>query len=72
MRPSGRALDALRERHHPTHFNLDQALHATERIGPDRAYFIHIGHEMKHSEIEGRLPEGVELAWDGLVLGGGG
>lgn len=62
-------LDALRERHHPTHFNLDQALSAAARIGPDRAWFIHIGHEMKHGEISARLPEGVGLAFDGLVLG---
>ncbi|CAE7803685.1 lipB, partial [Symbiodinium necroappetens] len=47
-------LDALRERHHPTHFNLDQALSAAARIGPERAWFIHIGHEMKHAEISER------------------
>lgn len=63
------ALDALRERHHPTHFNIEQALDAAHRIGPERAYFIHIGHEMKHAEMNGRLPEGVALAHDGLVLG---
>jgi len=61
-------LDALRERHHPTHFSLNQALSATERIGPDAAYYIHIGHEMKHAEIEEKLPEGVHLAFDGLEL----
>ena len=62
-------LDMLRERHHPTHLNLDQALDMAERIGPDQTWFIHMAHDISHAELESRLPEGVQLAWDGQRLG---
>lgn len=63
-------LDALRERHHPTHFTLHQAINAAERIGAARTYFVHMAHDLKHDETEASLPEGMHLAYDGLVLGG--
>jgi phosphoribosyl 1,2-cyclic phosphate phosphodiesterase len=62
------ALDALRERPHPTHFSLDEALKVVERLGPDRAYFTHICHDLPHAATCARLPAGVELAYDGLVV----
>ena len=62
-------LDALRHRHHPTHLTLDQAVHVAERVGADRTYFIHMAHELGHAQTEGDLPDGIRLAYDGLVLG---
>ena len=61
-------LDALRERPHPTHFTLDQAVDATARIAPARAYFTHMCHDLPHEATCRRLPQGMELAYDGLVL----
>jgi phosphoribosyl 1,2-cyclic phosphate phosphodiesterase len=61
-------LDALRERPHTTHFSVPEAIRAAARIGADRTYFTHISHELGHSETCARLPRGVELAYDGLVL----
>ncbi|MGE0451404.1 MAG: MBL fold metallo-hydrolase [Vicinamibacterales bacterium] len=61
-------LDALRERPHPTHFSLSEALRAAERIGAARTYFTHVCHDLPHAETCARLPAGVELAYDGLVL----
>jgi phosphoribosyl 1,2-cyclic phosphate phosphodiesterase len=61
-------LDALRERAHSTHFSVDQALAVVHRLGPDRAYFTHICHDLAHDATNARLPAGVELAYDGLVL----
>ena len=61
-------LDALRERRHPTHFSLDEAIDATRRIGPRRAYFTHMCHDLAHAATCARLPAGMELAYDGLVL----
>lgn len=61
-------LDALRDRPHPTHFTVAEALDVVKRLAPERAYFTHICHELSHAETCARLPEGVELAYDGLVL----
>ena len=61
-------IDALRDRPHPTHFSVSEALEAVERIAPRRAYFTHICHDLPHSATCARLPDGVELAYDGLVL----
>ena len=61
-------VDALRDRPHPTHFSVSQALDAVKRVAPDRAYFTHICHDLPHAATCARLPAGVELAYDGLVL----
>jgi phosphoribosyl 1,2-cyclic phosphate phosphodiesterase len=61
-------LDALRERPHATHFSVAEAVAAAGRIGARRTYFTHICHDLPHAETCARLPRGVELAYDGLVL----
>lgn len=59
-------LDALRERPHPTHFHLDAAVEAARRIGARRTYFTHMAHDLRHAPTCARLPQGMELAYDGL------
>lgn len=61
-------VDALRERPHPTHFNVAQAIEAAQRIGAARTYFTHICHDLPHAATNARLPQGIELAYDGLVV----
>jgi phosphoribosyl 1,2-cyclic phosphate phosphodiesterase len=61
-------LDALRERPHPTHFSLDEAVDAARRIGAARTYFTHMAHDLRHEPTCARLPPGMELAYDGLTL----
>jgi phosphoribosyl 1,2-cyclic phosphate phosphodiesterase len=61
-------LDALRLRHHPTHFNLEQAVGVAQRVGAGKTWFIHVAHEMGHAETNAELPEGMALAHDGQVL----
>jgi phosphoribosyl 1,2-cyclic phosphate phosphodiesterase len=61
-------LDALRDRPHSTHFNVDQALAVVARLLPDHTYFTHIAHDLPHAATCARLPAGVELAYDGQVL----
>lgn len=65
-------LDALRHRHHPTHLTLDQAVHIADRVGAPATYFVHMAHDLGHAATQESLPAGMGLAWDGLVLGGGG
>ncbi|MBR2839469.1 MAG: MBL fold metallo-hydrolase [Kiritimatiellae bacterium] len=61
-------LNCLRERPHPTHLSLADALGYIERIRPGRAYLIHMCHDFSHAEWLKRLPAGVEPAYDGLEL----
>ncbi|WP_435006210.1 MBL fold metallo-hydrolase [Tundrisphaera lichenicola] len=61
-------LDALRPEPHPTHFNLEQALGAIERVRPKMAYLTHLSHSFDHGPTEATLPPRVALAYDGLTL----
>jgi phosphoribosyl 1,2-cyclic phosphate phosphodiesterase len=61
-------IDALRDRPHTTHFNVKEALDVIHRIKPRRAFTIHMTHDLGHAATIARLPAGVELAYDGLVL----
>jgi phosphoribosyl 1,2-cyclic phosphate phosphodiesterase len=61
-------LDALRERPHSTHFSVGEAIEVVRRLGTTRAYLTHICHDLPHAATCARLPEGVQLAYDGLVL----
>lgn len=59
-------VDGLRYRLHPTHFCLDEALAAIERIQPRQALLTHLSHEMDYRELAEKLPEKVKPAHDGL------
>ena len=61
-------VDALRPEPHPTHFHLDAALAAIERVNPRRAYLTHLSHGFDHGPTERDLPPRVALAYDGLAL----
>jgi phosphoribosyl 1,2-cyclic phosphate phosphodiesterase len=61
-------LDALRHRPHPTHFSISEALAVVSRLRPRTTYFTHICHDLPHAATCAALPEGVELAYDGLIL----
>ena len=61
-------LSALRDRPHATHMTLDQAIACARRIGAKRTWFTHMSHELGHVETEARLPAGIRLAFDGLVV----
>jgi phosphoribosyl 1,2-cyclic phosphate phosphodiesterase len=62
-------LGALRfEPPHPTHFTIGQALEVVEELKPRRTFLTHLTHDVPYHESEARLPPGVRLAYDGLVL----
>lgn len=62
-------VNALREKPHYSHFNLEEALDFIEEIKPKKAYFTHISHLLGfHEEVENNLPEHVHLAYDGLSI----
>jgi len=53
---------------HPTHFNVEEAVAAAERVGARRTYLVHLTHRVLHRDLEARLPSGVFPAYDGLTL----
>jgi len=61
-------LDMLRYRRHPTHFSVDEAVETAGRIEAERTFFTHMTHDIRHAELDPELPEGMALAYDGLVI----
>ncbi|MCA9098645.1 MAG: MBL fold metallo-hydrolase [Planctomycetaceae bacterium] len=61
-------IDALREKPHATHFSVGQALEVIARVKPRQAYLTHISHTLDHDRTNGSLPDGVEMAYDGLRI----
>ena len=61
-------LDCLRFKEHPTHLWLARALEYIQELKPRRAYLTHLAHDFKHARDSLLLPEGVEFAYDGLVV----
>jgi len=62
-------LNALRHEKHVSHFSLGEAIDEVRSLGVPRAWFTHVSHQLgKHAEVEPDLPEGMHLAYDGLVL----
>ena len=61
-------LDALRERPHPTHFSLSEAVDVATRLGARQTYFTHIAHDLGHAATCAKLPASMQLAYDGLNL----
>jgi len=61
-------IDALRERAHPSHSNIETATAWVNKIGARRAWFTHMSHEILHEEVEATLPPHIRLAYDGLTI----
>lgn len=62
-------INALREEHHFSHFNLQEALDFIALVNPERAYLTHISHLLGfHEEVQKKLPNNVYLAFDNLEI----
>jgi len=61
-------LGALRPRPHPTHLSFEQAVRLARRIGARHTYFVHMSHDVGHSDYEQQLGPGIALAHDGLTV----
>lgn len=62
-------LNALRKEPHISHFTLDEAVNLVKELDIPRAYFTHISHQLGlHADINNELPDGIELAYDGLQI----
>ena len=62
-------INALRWEPHDSHFSVAEAIEVINRIRPERAYLTHMSHGIGlYAEASKQLPEGVEFAYDGLVV----
>jgi phosphoribosyl 1,2-cyclic phosphate phosphodiesterase len=62
-------LNSLQKEDHISHFTLAEALELIREFKPRKAYLTHISHKLGlHDQISKELPEGVELAYDGLKI----
>ena len=59
-------INALRFKPHPSHFSVDEAVAIARLIAPRRTILTLLSHEIGlHATSRERLPEGVELGYDG-------
>jgi phosphoribosyl 1,2-cyclic phosphate phosphodiesterase len=61
-------VDALRYTAHPSHFSVKQALAWIERLKPKRAILTHMTTDLDYEALRRELPDGVEPAYDGMVI----
>ncbi|WP_367754410.1 MBL fold metallo-hydrolase [Flavobacterium sp. WC2430] len=62
-------INALREEHHFSHFNLQEALDFIALVNPEKAYLTHISHLLGfHEDVQKKLPKNVYLAFDNLEI----
>ncbi len=61
-------VDALRERPHPSHFSVADALAWIERLKPRRAILTNLHAELDYEALQKKLPPHVEPAFDGLAF----
>lgn len=62
-------INALRKEKHISHFTLQEAIAMVQKTQVDNAFFTHISHQLgRHHDINQELPQGMQLAHDGMLL----
>jgi len=62
-------INALQTQSHISHFTLDEAVLFAQEVGAEKTYLTHISHRLgRHEDVSAQLPEGIELAYDGLKI----
>ncbi|MBQ3364788.1 MAG: MBL fold metallo-hydrolase [Muribaculaceae bacterium] len=62
-------INALRIKPHISHMCLDETLAIVERVKPGRTLLVHMSDGIGfHADSHRLLPQGVELAYDGLIV----
>jgi phosphoribosyl 1,2-cyclic phosphate phosphodiesterase len=61
-------VDALRDKPHPSHFSVAEALAWIDRIKPKRAILTNMHTDLDYAELRARLPAHVEPAYDGMKM----
>ncbi len=62
-------LNALRRTHHISHFTFEEAIELAQELKAKKTYLIHMSHQLgNHELVNLELPDGIELAYDGLKI----
>ncbi|MBI5875625.1 MAG: MBL fold metallo-hydrolase [Deltaproteobacteria bacterium] len=61
-------LGALRHKPHPTHFSIQEAVQIGAELKSKRVILTHLSHNLDYSETNKSLPQGFELAYDGMEI----
>jgi phosphoribosyl 1,2-cyclic phosphate phosphodiesterase len=61
-------IDCLRYMWAPTHNYYETAMDWIERMQPKRAILTHMAHDLDYFELKHSLPQGIEPAYDGMVI----
>lgn len=56
--------------HKKAHLTVSESVDFAKKVGARYVYFNHLSHEMDHYESENKLPDGVKLAYDGMIIPG--
>jgi len=61
-------VNMLQEGPHPTHMNWEEVAALLEDLRPAHAVLTHMGHSIRYADWAKRLPPGVTMAYDGMVI----
>ena len=61
-------LDGLRQKPHPSHMTIEKAVETARQIGAKQTFLTHMTCAVDYEEVGSALPDGVDLAYDGLRL----
>ncbi|MBE0532084.1 MAG: MBL fold metallo-hydrolase [Rhodospirillales bacterium] len=61
-------IGTLMDKPHPTHADVDKAVGWLKRVGAKRGILTHLSGRLDYATLAARLPEGVEPAYDGMVI----
>lgn len=61
-------IDGLRYEPHNTHVTIPEAVEIAQRLEAKQSYIIHTTHTIDYDEVNGSLPPGIELGYDGLTV----
>lgn len=62
-------INCVRRGRHISHFSLEGALEVAARVGARHTWLTHLSHQLpRYEDLLAELPEGVEPAYDGLVI----
>lgn len=61
-------IGTLTDKPHPTHADVDKAVGWLQRVGAKRGVLTHLSGRLDYAELAARLPDGVEPAYDGMVI----